>query len=172
MTIFRPRIHVLLAPQAPVGFVIRRGPSRRVGTILRDRSRVEFRVGHWLKRRSYERRIDLPPDGEHLIDFAVNGRWRREARGAWTAISRGPCLKAGALFPEGDGGHGGGLFTGRAGSWRNDGHGHSVLRDAGAVRRGATSEPPGCLGGVCPGVSDPRRLRDGWRLVQRESLAR
>ena len=87
MAQFKPRIHVLLARHAPVGVVIRRGPSKSVCTILWDRRRDEFRLGQWLKGRIYERRSDLSPDGKYLIYFAMNGKWDSEAKGAWTAIA-------------------------------------------------------------------------------------
>jgi hypothetical protein len=68
------RVHALLARDAPVGVVIRRGPSRRVCTLLWDRSRDEFRVGQWMKNRIHERARDLSSHGRHLIYFAMNGR--------------------------------------------------------------------------------------------------
>src|SRR6516225_9309663 len=101
MTKVAPRVHILLASRAPVGVAIRRGPSKQVCTILWDRRRDEFRVGQWLKRRIYERRADLSPDGKYLIYFATKGRWHDEATGSWTAISQAPYLKAIALFPKG-----------------------------------------------------------------------
>jgi hypothetical protein len=78
---FAPRIHILLASQAPIGLVIRRGPSKRVATLFWDREHDEFRLGQWLKGRIYERPSDLSPDGKYLIYFAMNGRWDSEARG-------------------------------------------------------------------------------------------
>src|SRR5919198_4444283 len=98
MARFFARIHALLASEAPLGVVIRRGPSKQVCTVLWDRRRDEFRLGQWLRGRIYERRSDLSPDGKHLIYFAMNGRWNSEAKGSWTAISRAPYLKALALF--------------------------------------------------------------------------
>src|SRR5215217_8408632 len=76
------RIHVLLASEAPLGVVIRRGPSKHVCTIGWERSRDEFQLGQWLNGRIYERRSDLSPDGKHLIYFAMNGKWSAEARGS------------------------------------------------------------------------------------------
>jgi len=97
---FAPRIHVLLASHAPVGLLIRRGPSKSVATLLCDRRPDEFKLGQWLKGRIYERRSDLSPDGKYAIYFAVNGKWSSESRGSWTAISRAPYLKAIAFFPK------------------------------------------------------------------------
>jgi hypothetical protein len=100
MKTFPPRIHVLLAREAPLGVVIRRGPSKRVATFLWDRRHDEFSLGQWLKGRIYERRSDLSSDGKYLIYFAMNGKWRSETQGSWTAISRAPYLKALALFAQ------------------------------------------------------------------------
>jgi hypothetical protein len=112
MARFAARIHVLLASGAPVGLVIRRGPSKSVATLLWNRKNDEFQLGQWLKGRIYERRSDLSPDGKHFLYFAMNGKWQKEAHGSWTAISRAPFLKALAIFPKGDCWNGGGLWTG------------------------------------------------------------
>lgn len=160
------RIHVLLARAAPVGLVVRRGPSKQVATFLWDRRRDAFTLGQWLQGRIYERRCDLSPDGKHLIYFAMNGQWESEARGSWTAISRAPYLKALAMFPKGDCWHGGGLWTGNRTYWLNDGCGHTVLRQTSALRRDTTNRPTGNFGGECLGVYYPRLMRDGWELIE------
>jgi hypothetical protein len=167
MAPFPPRIHVLLASQAPIGLVIRRGPSNCVATLLWDRQRDTFQLGQWLKGRIYGRRSDLSPDGKHFIYFAMNGKWTSEAAGAWTAVSCAPYLKAIALFPKGDCWHGGGLWTGKSTYWLNDGYGHTVLRDSSAVRRDPDYQPATGYGGECLGVYYPRLLRDGWQLIER-----
>lgn len=164
---FAPRIHVLLASHAAVGLVIRRGPSKRVATILWDRRRDEFKLGQWLKGRIYERRSDLSPDGTYAIYFAMNGKWSSESRGSWTAISRAPYLKAIALFPKGDCWHGGGLWTGKNTYWLNDDYGHTIANDTTAVLRDPKYHPSGNFGGECLGVYYHRLLRDGWELVDR-----
>src|ERR1700742_4479685 len=99
---FPARIHVLLASEARVGVVIRRGPSKQVCTVLWDRKTDEVKGGQWMKGRIYERRCDISPDGKHLIYFAMNGKWGSESKGSWTAISRAPYLKALGFFPKGD----------------------------------------------------------------------
>lgn len=168
---FPARIHVLLASQAPLGVVIRRGPSKRAAVMLWDRRCDDFRLGQWLKGRIYERRSDLSADGKYLIYFAMNGKWDSESGGAWTAVSRAPYLKALALFPKGDCWHGGGLWTGASDYWINDGSGHSVLRDTDEVRRDRRFEPAAHYGGECRGVYYPRLIRDGWRLTARVSVS-
>src|SRR5215470_7646047 len=74
MPAFPARLHVLLARDARLGVVIRRGPSRSVCTLLWDRKTDKFQLGQWMRGRIYERRSDLSPDGKHLIYFAMNGR--------------------------------------------------------------------------------------------------
>ncbi len=172
MSRFAPRIHVLLASDAPLGLVIRRGPSKCVATLLWDRRRDEFQLGQWLKGRIYERRSDLSPDGKHVIYFAMNGNWKSESKGSWTAISRAPYLKAVAFFLKGDCWHGGGLWTGKKTYWLNDGHGHAIAHDTTSVRRDLTSQPSDNYGGECLGVYYHRLLRDGWKLVDRLHVAK
>ena len=169
---FPARIHVLLAREAAVGVVIRRGPSKQVCSVLWDRKRDEFHVGQWLRGHIYERRSDLSPDGKHLIYFAMNGKWLSEAKGSWTGISRAPYLKALALFPKGDCWNGGGLFTNNNSYWLNDGCGHSVLRDTREVKRNLKFRPSDNFGGECPGVYYLRLLRDGWTLVEGRNATR
>ncbi|WP_165069280.1 hypothetical protein [Paludisphaera rhizosphaerae] len=171
-TVFPPRIHVLLAREAPLGVVIRRGPSKQVCTLLWDRATDEFQLGQWLHGRIYERRADLSPDGKHLIYFAMNGHWDGEARGSWTAISRAPYLKAVTLLAKGDCWHGGGLFTANGRYWLNDGSGHTPIRDSREVRRDSQYNPRTDFGGECLGVYYVRLLRDGWTLVRREKLGK
>src|SRR5688500_8741161 len=117
---FPARLHVLLAREAPVGLVFRRGPSKQVCTFLWDRTTDRFTLGQWLKGRIYERRADLSPDGKHVIYFAMNGKWQSETGGSWTAISRAPWLTAIALFNKGDCWEGGGLFATKNRYWLND----------------------------------------------------
>jgi hypothetical protein len=162
---FPPRLHVLLAREAKVGLVLRRGPSKSVCSILWDRSTDRFELGQWLRGRIYERRADLSPDARHWIYFAMNGRWSSRTKGSWTAIARTPWLKAIVLLGKGDGWHGGGLFTSRREYWLNDGYGHELLEDSSEVRRD-TGFRPEAYGGECPGVYYVRLQRDGWRLIE------
>jgi hypothetical protein len=165
---FPARLHVLLARDAPIGLVIRRGPSKQVCTVLWNRKEDAFERGQWLKGRIYERRCDLTVDGRYFIYFAMNGRWESEVKGSWTAISKAPYLKAIALFPKGDCWHGGGLFTGKHFYWLNDGCGHEELATTKEFVRDETFRPVEYYGGECPGVYYPRLLRDGWELVRSE----
>ena len=168
MAKFPARIHVLLARDVPVGVVIRRGPAKSVAVLLWDRRNDHFRLGQWLRGRIYERRCDLSPDGEHLIYFAMKGKWSGEAKGSWTAISRAPFLKALAMFPKGDCWNGGGLWTGNGLYWLNDGYGHAVMHDVQYLRRDFNWHPSVNYGGECPGIYYHRLMRDGWTLAGQE----
>jgi len=162
---------VLLARDASVGVALRRGPSKRVCTVLWNRRKDEFRVGQWLNGRIYERRCDLSPDGKYLIYFAMNGRWQSEAKGSWTAISKAPYLKAVAMFPKGDCWNGGGLFTDNTKYWLNDGCGHAELRNTSEVHRDKKFQPSQYFGGECLSVYYPRLMRDGWTYLGRQKVS-
>jgi len=129
-----------------------------------DRANDEFTLGQWLHARIYERRCDLSPDGRYFIYFAMNGRWESRVKGAWTAISQAPYLKALCLWAKGDCWHGGGLFVGRRQYWLNYGHGHEQLEDDSDLTRSASFPWTESYGGECPGVYYIRLQRDDWRL--------
>ncbi|HXS69351.1 MAG TPA: hypothetical protein VN761_10940 [Candidatus Polarisedimenticolia bacterium] len=161
---FPARLHVLLARDAKTAVVFRRGPSKSTCSVLWNRKTDEFKTGQWLRGRIYERRSDISPDGKFLIYFAMNGKWESETKGAWTAISKAPWLKALALFGKGDCWHGGGLFTSEKNYWLNDGYGHQTIRNSSSVRRDEKFRPKEYYGGECLGVYFVRLQRDGWEL--------
>jgi hypothetical protein len=170
---FPARLHVLLALDAPVGLVIRRGPSKSVATLLWNRQTDEFELGQWLRGRIYERRCDLSPDGKHFLHFAMNGKLHTKTGGSWTSISRAPYLKADILFAKGDCWHGGGLFTKNEKYWLNDGAGHKLLWDHSfSLTRDKRFKPAEYFGGECPGVYYPRLIRDGWTFTETQELGR
>lgn len=156
------RVHILLARAAATAVVIRRGPSRQTCVLGWNRYSDRIEVGQWLRGRIYERRCDLSPDGRHLLYFAMNGRWASPSKGAWSAISRAPYLKALAFWPKGDCWNGGGLFVSDRDYWLNDAHGlHRLERDATRLRR-VEAPPLAQYRNECPGVYYPRLERDGW----------
>jgi hypothetical protein len=164
---FPARLHVLLARDAPIGVVIRRGPSKSVCTVLWNRRTDQFTLGQWLRGRIYERRSDLSPDGKHLIYFAMNAKWKSETKGSWTAISRAPYLKALTIYGKGDAWNGGGLFLSKSTYWLNDGYGHFPIRDESGLRW-KRDHVIAKESGECPGVYYPRLVRDGW--IRKETL--
>ena len=165
MTRFPARLHVLLALQARVGVIIRRGPADRVATILWDRSNDTFTLGQWLKGRIYHYRSDLSFDGKYMIYFAINGKYHSESRGTWTAVSKAPYLKAIAFFPGGDTYGGGGLWTHEKSYWWNNVSSHKVARDTNLVKRDDTFKPPRRFGEGDKDVYYYRLYRDGWEWI-------
>ncbi len=161
-----PRVFGLLAREAPLVVLIRRGPARQVLLLAWNLDTDRISPGQWLKGRLYERRADLSPDGRHLIYFAMDGRWQGPLGGAWTAISRPPWLTALHLWPWGHCWNGGGLFLDNARYWLNgrgmDGTVHGVEVDTGL--RGMDTPPKGLTPamGEDPVTYHPRLLRDGW----------
>ncbi len=147
-----PRLQLLLASAAPVGLVLRRGPSRVVRVILWRRGRDEFEPGQWFRGRLFADRSDISPDGRHWIYFAMGGvRWAvAETRGTWTAIARVPSLSAAALWGQGDTWAGGGFFTSNLSYWLEADRNTERLRDQSGLRR----DP-------CP-PKQSRMERDGW----------
>jgi hypothetical protein len=136
--------------------------------VLWNRERNTFKLGQWMRGRIYERRSDLSPDGKHFIYFAMNGRWKSEAKGAWTAISRVPYLKATELYAQGDCWHGGGLFLSDREFWLNDGHGHTELKKSGELRQDSKGRPKDYFGGECLTIYYNRLQRDGWVMREKE----
>jgi hypothetical protein len=155
------RLHVILAREAPLAVVIRRGPARQVCTILWDRHTDEFTLGQWLKGRIYEDRCDLSPDGRYFIYFAYDGRAHREQGPAWTAVARAPWLKAVALYRKGSTWGGGGLFTGARTYWLDSEH--VCVRDTTEVRRDMRD--------LWPRIWHDRWAETGWQFNQKPDAA-
>ena len=150
-----PRLSVLLASEAPVGVLLRRGPTKLVRLVIWDRAKDEFKPGPWFKGRIYADRSDISPDGRRLIYFAMGGlAWAIPATGGtWTAISELPSLKALALWRQGDTWGGGGMFLSNKSYWIDEDANTSLIRDESGLRRETYR----------PKVPYRSRLeRDGW----------
>ena len=108
------RLFVILAREAPLAVIVRRGPSRWVQLILWHTDSDTFEPGQWFHGRIYERRCDLSPDGTRFVYFVnkINSHTLRDKAYtyAWSAVSTPPYLTTLALWPKGDCWHGGGLF--------------------------------------------------------------
>src|SRR5215211_8035407 len=63
------RLFVYLAGDAPIGVVLRRGPSAWVRLSLWHTDTDEFEHGQWMRCRVYERRCDLSADGSLFASF-------------------------------------------------------------------------------------------------------
>lgn len=112
------RIFVVLARDAPVGVILRRGPSKWFQIIKWDTRLDTFEDGAWFHGRIYEDVCDVSPDGKLFVYFAAKqerSRYNDEYGYAWTAISRPPWLHALALWPSPCGTYaGGGRFSGNS----------------------------------------------------------
>jgi hypothetical protein len=159
------RIYVLLARGAPTAVVFRRGPSNQVLLIKWNLTNDSFEVGQWLKRRIYERRCDLSPDGELLVYFAADFR---RSIGSWTAVSRPPYFTALALWPKGDCWGGGGLFFSDQRVMINHFSDEINLDPAFSIPSWLSTSSCGEWSGR--GEDDPiwscRLARDGWKLAK------
>ena len=96
---------------------------------------------------------------------------------SWTAISRAPYLKALALWWNGTGWNGGGLFAGNNEFYLNRPPEHIALTIPGIQSTKFRELPPskelrefgwGTVHGECPMVCMPRLERDNWRLISDE----
>jgi hypothetical protein len=101
------RIFAILARAAPVGVILRRGPSKQVLLLKWQLGSDTLEPGQWFKGRIYERRCDLSPSGALFLYFAAK---HRPPFGTWTAISKPPYLTALALWPKGNAWGGGGVL--------------------------------------------------------------
>jgi hypothetical protein len=155
------RLHVILAREASLGIVIRRGPAKQVCTSLWNRRTDEFTLGQWLRGRIYEDRCDLSPDGRYFLYFAYDGRPHREHGPAWTAISRAPWLKAVALYSKGSTWGGGGMFTGPRSYWIDSEH--VCVQNTTEVRRDLKS--------AWPQIWHARWEATGWRFDKMKDAA-
>ena len=153
-----PRLYVLLASEAPVGVVLRRGPTKLVQIFMWNRDTDNFTEGQWFKGRIYGDRSDVSPDGRHMIYFAMGGlAWPIPETGwTWTAICELPSLKAKALWGQGDTWGGGGMFLSNDTFWLDADRNTFLIRDDSGLRRET-------YGPKLPYRS--RGEREGWVLV-------
>lgn len=159
------RCYVLIAREAPVAAVFRRGPSGVVQLLKWNLADDTFEEGQWFKGRIYERRADLSPSGEHLIYFAAK---HKAPMYSWSAISKPPYLTALALWEGMGAWGGGGLFDDETHVQLN----HSILRmkltDSFTLPDFVEISPCGddSGSGEDSPIMDMRLERDGWKLIQ------
>jgi len=164
------RLYALLAREAPVGVILRRGPTRWVQVIRWDTRTDTFTPGHWFRGRLYEYKCDLSPSGDRFLYFAAK---HNRGPGAnppvgyvWTAVSRPPYLTALALWSNLDTRFGGGLFSEENEIWLDTWSGIDKPLDLGAlppqmrVRTGPLNDITRTH--VFVDSEFPRLLRDGW----------
>ncbi len=84
-----PRLYAIVAREAPVAVVFRRGPSKWWHILKWDLARLTIEYGTWIKGRLYPRRSAISPDGKLMCYFALNGTWH-----TYFAVSKLPWLRA------------------------------------------------------------------------------
>lgn len=96
------RLFGLLAREAHIGVIFRRGPSLQEQLILWDTRNDVFTPGQWFKGRIYE--ANLSPNGELLVYVARKMNHRTlhndDIGPVWRAISKPPYFTALALWPK------------------------------------------------------------------------
>jgi hypothetical protein len=102
------RVECIVARNAPVAVIFRRGPTRFVRMLRWDLRTDKIVPGQWVNARVHVARSDISPDGELVASFVAS---YRKMPGTWTAISRPPYFTALAVWPKGDTWGGGGLFV-------------------------------------------------------------
>lgn len=163
------RLFFILARNADMGVIFRRGPSKWVQIVRWDTAHDTFEPGQWFHGRIYEKRSDLSPDGTKMIYFAqkINRRTLedREYTYAWTAISKPPFLTALALWPKGDCWHGGGRFETDRRVWLNHRPVAAMPHPNHKPQGLKVVDNPQAHGEDDP-VFWPRLERDGWKRQQ------
>ena len=101
------RLTFSLASHAPVGVILRQGPSRWVRMIQWDIARDKFEAGQWLHARVPN--FDVSPDGKYVLTF-VQGYRAKSELATWVALSRPPWFSALAVWSIGDSWGGGCAF--------------------------------------------------------------
>lgn len=89
-----PRIYCLLATEAPVVAVFRRGPSQWSHIGRWDLAQNRYEPGAWLRGRIFPRRSDISPDGQWLCYFAHNPNAQWAHGDTYIALSKLPWLTA------------------------------------------------------------------------------
>ena len=93
------RLFVYLARDAPIGVVLRRGPSDWVRLSRWNTADDTFEHGQWMRNRVYERRCDVSPAGTLFVAFVRgSGQDAGPNRDSWVAVSRPPWFTALALW--------------------------------------------------------------------------
>jgi hypothetical protein len=102
------RVEAIVARNAPVAVVFRRGPTRSVRMLRWNLRNDRIEGGQWIGGRVHVGRSDISPNGELVASFVAAYRGRPST---WTAISRPPWFTALAVWPKDDTWGGGGVFV-------------------------------------------------------------
>jgi hypothetical protein len=88
------RLYVLVAAQAEVALVLRRGPSGWWHLLHWDLARLSLTSGAWFHGNLYPRRSDISADGKLFGYFALKGDAKSQWPDAYCAVSKVPWLEA------------------------------------------------------------------------------
>lgn len=102
------RLFFMVAREARIAVVLRRGPAKQVQMLRWDLASDVITAGQWLSGRVYNERCDLSPDGRLFVYFA--GKFKA-AMDTFTAVCRPPFFTALALWPDQGTRGGGGFFV-------------------------------------------------------------
>lgn len=164
-----PRLHGIVARDAPFAVVFRRGPSRQTAVLGWNLDTDEVSLGQWLMGRIFVRRCDLSPDGRHLIYFTMHNSRPADLDVCWTAVSRAPYLTALHIYGWDHAWNGGGLWLDNRTYWLNALGPCSDLPSAQLAcgLRRSDAPPPEVTPamGEDPVVYMPRLLRSGWTQI-------
>jgi hypothetical protein len=160
------RLFVYLARNAPIGVVLRRGPSDWVRLSLWHTETDAIEHGQWMHARVYERRCDLSADGSLFVAFVRDSAGPNQANAdTWVTVSRPPYFTALALWLVGGTYYTGGYFPDEHALWLGW---DSPLPDQGRLPHWLkmTSERPPLIDGTNDWTDRTvwmnRMLRDGW----------
>jgi hypothetical protein len=168
------RLFVYLAHDAPIGVVLRRGPTdwAQLSVWHTDTDTIEH--GQWIKGRVYERRSDLSFDGSLFAAFVRQSGGRcGPGRDTWVALSRPPYFTALAVWFIGGTYYTGAFFPRRDTLWL--GFMEEAPPDIGEKPRGLEVSAPrdisyidGTANWTERTVHFNRLLRDGWTLLDKQ----
>lgn len=110
------RVYGLMAAEAPVCVLLRRGPSKWTQVIRWDTATDSFEHGDWFDGRVYEYKSDISPDGRYWCYFVMRPRSGLDSKAIgrcwqWSAISRVPEFEPLRVWPQKHGWYGGGRFV-------------------------------------------------------------
>lgn len=158
-----PRLYAIVAREAPVALVFRRGPSDWFHLLRWRLDSGELEPGAWAKKTLYPERCDLSDDGELML-YSIAGGFDGTHK-VYAGLSRVPWLRAIESWEElgtwgrgwcfhrrGDAYAAGETMAFKAGRGSVTIHQNAIARCVNQLRRGWSEAPD------CP----PREARDTW----------
>ena len=169
------RIMVFMAKSAPMGVVLRRGPSRWMRLALWNTATDKLTPGQWFHGRIYDERCDISPDGSLMIYFAAkyqrsDADWQRTPP-CWTAIGRPPYFSALQLWPQADNLFGGGFFAEDRRiyvCWNPQYPPEPATLEGRPYRFNDASKAPRIVPELAPNPEYSRLCRDGWTIREHQ----